>query len=134
MKGGRSHQGALCERTALQLETAKFLPREQGSDFVFPGLSGNKPISDMTLTKLLRDADVTYSVHGLRSSFRDWAADCTDCPGEVTEAALAHGNSNKLEAACRRTSFVEKRRALLHDWAEYCFSCQQKDQNNDASS
>ena len=124
MKGGRPHQVTLCERAVLQFFMAMALAREEGVDLVFPGQNGRKPISDMTLTKLLRDAKVPYSVHGFRSAFRDWAADCTDYAGEVAEAALAHVNTNKVEAAYRRTSFVEKRRALLSEWAEHCFSYQ----------
>ena len=75
---------------------------------------------DMALLKILRDMEAGATVHRLRSAFRDWVADKTDYPGEVAEAALAHANSNKVEAAYRRTDFLEKRKALMADWAAYC--------------
>jgi integrase len=78
------------------------------------------PMSDMTLLKILRDMETGVTVHGFRSTFRDWVADKTDFPGEVAEAALAHANSNKVEAAYRRTDFFEKRKALMDDWAAFC--------------
>jgi integrase len=74
----------------------------------------------MTLLKILRDMDAGVTVHGFRSAFRDWVAERTDFPGEVAEAALAHAISNKVEAAYRRTDFLEKRRALMRDWGAFC--------------
>ena len=70
--------------------------------------------------KILRDMATGSTVHGFRSAFRDWVADMTSYPGEVAEAALAHVNSNKVEAAYRRTDFLEKRKALMAEWAVYC--------------
>jgi integrase len=64
--------------------------------------------------------DLAVTVHGFRSAFRDWVADQTDYPGEVAEAALAHAIPNKVEAAYRRTDFLEKRRNLMWDWSSYC--------------
>lgn len=64
------------------------------------------------------EAGVT--VHGFRLAFRDWVADKTDYPGEVAEAALAHANSIKVEAAYRRTDFLAKRKAMMADWATFC--------------
>lgn len=97
---------------------AKF--RASGSDLVFPGQKLKKPMSDMTLLKILRDMDAGVTVHGFRSAFRDWVAEQTNYPGEVAEAALAHAIPNKVEAAYRRTDFLEKRRDLMRDWASYC--------------
>lgn len=90
------------------------------SDLVFPGQNVKKPLSDMTLLKILRDMGLGFTIHGFRSAFRDWVAEQTDYPGEVAEAALAHSVSNKVEAAYRRTDFLEKRRLLMRDWAAYC--------------
>jgi len=97
---------------------AKF--RAPGSDLVFPGQKLKKPMSDMTLLKILRDMDAGVTVHGFRSAFRDWVADQTNYPGEVAEAALAHAIPNKVEAAYRRTDFLAKRRELMSDWGRYC--------------
>jgi len=90
------------------------------TDLVFPGQSLIRPISDMTLMKVMRDFELPYTVHGFRSAFRDWVAEETSYPGEIAEAALAHAIPNKVEAAYRRTDFLEKRRALMRDWAAFC--------------
>lgn len=80
----------------------------------------NKPISDMTMTKILRDAAFEkVTVHGFRSSFTDWAAETTSVPKEVVDKALAHKLPDKVEAAYRRTDFLERRRELMMMWAEY---------------
>ena len=96
--------------------------RHHGTDLVFPSpLRPGKPMSDMTLTKLLRDlgfADRT-TVHGFRSSFRDWAAECTNAPHAVMELSLAHAVGNAVEAAYARSTLIEKRRALMEQWATY---------------
>ncbi len=87
--------------------------------------SGKKPISDMTMTKLLRDDGITdVTVHGFRSSFTDWAAESTDFPKEVVEKALAHKLPNRVEAAYRRTDFFDKRRELMLRWAVYLHAAQ----------
>jgi integrase len=87
---------------------------------VFPGSRPSQPMSDMTLTKLMRELKAPVTVHGFRSSFRDWVSEETDVQGEVAEAALAHIVHNKTEAAYRRGSLLEKRRALMNDWACFC--------------
>jgi len=119
MKMGRAHTVPLSpEAVAVFQRARKF---EVGaSDLVFPGQNVKKPLSDMTLLKILRDMDLTVTVHGFRSAFRDWAAEQTNYVGEVAEAALAHTVSNKVEAAYRRTDFLDKRRLLMRDWAEFC--------------
>ena len=94
--------------------------RAPGIDLIFPGQKSKKPMSDMTLLKILRDMNAGVTVHGFRSAFRDWVADQTNYPGEVAEAALAHAIPNKVEAAYRRTDFLAKRRDLMRDWADYC--------------
>ena len=92
------------------------------SDLVFPGQKLKRPLSDMTLLKVMRDMETGVTVHGFRSAFRDWVAEQTSYPGEVAEAALAHAVANKVEAAYRRTDFLEKRRGLMRDWAVFCGS------------
>lgn len=87
--------------------------------FVFTN-NGNKPISDMTMTKALRDCDIEdATVHGFRSAFTDWTAEKTDFPKEVADKALAHKLTNQVEAAYRRTDFFDKRRGLMTQWAKY---------------
>lgn len=82
--------------------------------------SGKKPISDTTMLKAIRDMKIDeVIVHGFRSSFADWAAECTQFHKEIAEKALAHRVPNAVEAAYRRTDFFEKRRSLMAKWAEY---------------
>lgn len=82
--------------------------------------SGAKPISDMTMTKVLRDMKIEgVTVHGFRSSFTDWAAEQTDTPKEIVDKALAHKVPNAVEAAYRRTDFFDKRRALMNLWVDH---------------
>lgn len=86
---------------------------------------GKAPISDVTMLKAIRDAKIdTITVHGFRSSFADWAAECTNVPKEVTEKALAHRIPNAVEAAYRRTDFFKKRRDLMAKWAQHVCSGQ----------
>ena len=92
------------------------------SELVFHGSKRGQPLSDMTLLKMLRDLKEPFTVHGFRSAFRDWVAEQTNFPSEVAEAALAHTIPNKVEAAYKRTDFVEKRRKLMDAWASYCGS------------
>ena len=77
-------------------------------------------MSDMTLTKLLREMREDCTTHGFRSAFRDWVSEETDHPSDVAEAALAHRARDKTEAAYRRGNLLEKRRKLMPDWAEHC--------------
>ena len=88
--------------------------------FVFPGLSTGRPLTSMALLLLLRRmkrGDIT--VHGFRSSFRDWAAETTSFPNFVVEMALAHAIGGGVEAAYRRGDLFEKRRKLMDAWAAY---------------
>lgn len=118
MKAGKEHRVPLSDRAIAIL---KGLPREKGTDFVFIGDKKGKALSNMallmTLRRMKRD-DLT--VHGFRSTFRDWAAEQTAYPNEMVEMALAHTIGDKTEAAYRRGDMVEKRRRLMADWAAFC--------------
>ena len=120
MKANVEHKVPLSSRASAILEEARRI--HDGSDLVFPSpLRPGKPMSDMTLTKLLRDlgfADRT-TVHGFRSSFRDWADECTNAPHAVMELCLAHAVGSAVEAAYARSTLLEKRRALMEQWAAY---------------
>ncbi len=121
MKAGQEHRGPLSD-VAVKLLSA--LPRREGSKVVFASPSG-KVLSDMTMSKLMKgmgykDADGRLCVpHGLRSTFRDWAAEQTSYPREVVEAALAHTNSDKVEAAYLRSDMIKKRARLMEAWATF---------------
>ena len=116
MKIRREHRVPLCGRALDILGEARKLGR--GSPFVFT-LGDGKPLFEKQLRRLLRKLDVAAVPHGFRSSFRDWAAEETDHPREVVEAALAHVVKNKVEAAYRRTDLFERRRRLMEDWSAY---------------
>jgi integrase len=120
MKSGTAHSVTLSDQAVAVLERANAL-RENAKPgaLVFPG-TGDRPLSDMTLSKVLRDAKQACTVHGFRSSFRDWAAEqCPSIPDPVAEAALAHSVSDKVVAAYKRTDFLAMRRKLLDLWGEY---------------
>lgn len=119
MKMGRTHVVPLAAETVDAFKRAEKF-KVTASDLVFPGQDVTKPQSDMTLMKILRDMELEVTVHGFRSAFRDWVAEKTDYPGEVAEAALAHAIPNKVEAAYRRTDFLDKRRLLMAEWAAFC--------------
>lgn len=118
MKAGQPHSVPLSRPALAILETMKGLFEGHAADLVFPG-TGGKLISDMTMTKALRDAGSTATVHGFRSSFRDWVAEQTSFPPEWAEAALAHALPNKVEAAYRRTKFLDQRRKLMAAWGDF---------------
>ena len=119
MKMGRVHQVPLAPQVSDAFKRAKAYSAPC-TDLVFPGMKLKRPMSDMTLLKIMRDMETGATVHGFRSAFRDWVAEETNYPGEVAEAALAHAVANKVEAAYRRTDYLEKRRALMRDWANFC--------------
>jgi integrase len=122
MKAGREHVVPLSPAALEILRAIDTIRTGRAREPVFPGQTG-KPLSDMTLSKVLKSLTSTKStVHGFRSSFRDWVAECTDWPGEVAEQALAHTIANRSEAAYRRTNFLDKRRALMGEWANYVTS------------
>lgn len=117
MKAKREHRVPLCDRALEILAEARAL--EDSSGLIFPGTRKGKPLSDMTLTKLMRELGLNAVPHGFRSSFRDWAAECTNAPHAVMEAALAHTVPNKTEAAYSRSDLFDRRRALMEQWAAY---------------
>jgi integrase len=116
MKAGREHRVPL---TPSAVALLKALPRMAGTDHVFVAARGGR-LSDMTLTAVLRRMGVDAVPHGFRSTFRDWAAECTNHAREVAEMALAHTIENKVEAAYRRGDLFTKRRRLMEDWAAFC--------------
>ena len=116
MKAKREHRVPLCRRAVEVLDAARTLG--DGNPLVFPMPSG-RPISASTLLKMLNDLRIAAVPHGFRSSFRDWAAEKTDHPREVIEAALAHVVQNKVEAAYARSDLFDRRRLLMDDWSEY---------------
>lgn len=119
MKAGKEHVIPLSPAAVEVFRRAAAL-RVEGTELVFYGQRLKRPLSDMTLLKVLRDMSLPCTVHGFRSAFRDWAAEETTHPGEVAEAALAHAIASKVEAAYRRTDFLEKRRAMMEAWARHC--------------
>lgn len=121
MKAGTAHVIPLSEAALDVLKRAKEF-RSPVSDLIFPGQNPRRQLSDMTLLKILRDKGDDYTVHGFRSSFRDWVAERTNYPSEVAEAALAHTIANKVEAAYRRTDYLDKRKPMMADWADFCLS------------
>jgi integrase len=118
MKASRQHRVPLSDSTAQIL---KELPRD-GSALVFPASRMGRALSADSLLKLLKRLRPGLTVHGLRSSFRDWAGDRTNYPRDVIEMALAHAIKDKTEAAYRRGDALEKRRRLMTEWARYCCS------------
>ncbi len=120
IKGGREHRVPLADR-AVQL--LKELGPESGNKFVFLGSAEGRGLSNMSMAAVLKRIgrdDVT--VHGFRSTFRDWAAERTGFANHIVEMALAHVIGNKVEAAYRRGDLFEKRKRLMSDWAKYCAS------------
>jgi integrase len=118
MKAGKEHRVPLSNRAVALLVA---LQEMRISDFIFPGNGSGKPLSGMAMAMQLRRMkadDIT--VHGFRSTFRDWASETTTSPHEVCEQALAHAIGNKTEAAYRRGDLFEKRRKLMDAWASYC--------------
>ena len=120
MKAGREHRVPLSGRAVTvlrELETVK------SGEFVFPGQARNKPLSNMAMEMMLRRMNIhNATVHGFRSSFRDWAGNVSNFPRELIETALAHVIGDKAEQAYRRSDALEKRRKLMDAWAAYCTS------------
>jgi integrase len=122
MKAGKEHRVPLSGR-ALAIVGEAQRGRLSETRYVFPGGKAGKPLSNMAMTEVLRRmkrSDIT--VHGFRSTFRDWAAERTNFPHEVVEMALAHAVADKVEAAYRRGDLFEKRRRLMAEWAAYCIA------------
>jgi len=119
MKAEREHRVPLCDQAIAIL---KELPREQGNGFVFIGGKQGAPLSNMAMLELMKGMRPGYVPHGFRSTFRDWAAECTGYANHIVEKALAHVVADKVEAAYRRGDLFEKRRKLMADWCRYCSS------------
>ena len=118
MKAGREHRVPLSQRATDILAR---LSEDRSGDFVFPGQRRDKPLSNMAMEMMLRRMKIeNATVHGFRSSFRDWAGNETGYPRELIETALAHVIGDKAEQAYRRSDALEKRRQLMEAWASYC--------------
>lgn len=118
MKGGEEHRVALSATAITLLEELREMSGEEG--FVFPGMKEGRPLSNMVMLMLLRRMGVPdVTVHGFRSTFRDWAGDTTDFPREVVEQALSHRIGNAVERAYRRGDALNKRKELMDAWALY---------------
>jgi integrase len=120
MKTRREHRVPLAPHAMAIITRARELSADD--EYVFPGRSAHRPLSNMTFLVALQRMGFAATAHGFRSSFCDWAAECTNFPREVCEMALAHTVGNKTEAAYRRGDLLEKRRELMLAWARYIFS------------
>lgn len=119
MKSSREHRVPLSDRAVEIL--ANVGPLGAGPDsFVFPGQKAGRPLSVMGLEMLLRRMDRDVTVHGFRSTFRDWAGEVANVPREIAETALAHQVGSSTERAYWRGDALEKRRALMQSWADFC--------------
>lgn len=118
MKAGRTHRVPLSNRAVAILNDL----RSAGAEgYVFPGRTADRPLSNMAMSMLMRRMSIkNFTVHGFRSSFRDWAGEASTFPREVAEAALAHLVGDATERAYRRGDALEKRRAMMATWAAYC--------------
>ena len=118
MKAGREHRVPLSPRAVAILRK---LEKVKVGEFVFAGQARSKPLSNMAMEMVLRRMKIAdATVHGFRSSFRDWAGNVSNFPREVTETALAHVIGDKAEQAYRRGDALEKRRKLMEAWTAYC--------------
>lgn len=120
MKAAKEHRVPLSPR-ALQI-LAELDDKFTDSDFVFPGPSHDRPLSSMALLMLLRRMETDVTTHGFRSTMRQWAAEKTEFPREVAEAALAHSIGSAVERAYQRSDLFDKRRALMDTWCDFCNS------------
>ncbi len=117
MKLGREHRIPLSRQAIAVLDAAR-CELSGGTGLIFPSKRG-KPLTDSTISKMLRENNVRCVPHGMRSSFRDWAAESSDEPREIAEHALGHVEGSASERAYRRTDYFERRRALMQEWADY---------------
>jgi integrase len=116
MKSGRPHRVPLSDEVMALLTG---LERMEGTELLFPGKKEDSPISDMTMTKIMRDMGVDAVPHGFRATFSSWTASSTAYPFEVREMALAHAIGDGTVAAYQRSDLFEKRRNLMADWAKF---------------
>lgn len=118
MKAYKEHQVPLCSRSLEILKIAHSY--EPNTQYLFS--KNAKPLSNMATAMMIRRLNEDVTVHGFRSCFRDWVSEETNHSNEVAEMALAHTISNKVEKAYRRGNLLERRRQLLQEWQDYCFS------------
>jgi integrase len=118
MKSKKEHQVPLCNRSIEILSIAKYLDPE--SEYLFS--RNGKPLSSMAMLMMVRGIKQGLTVHGFRSTFRDWVSEETEHSPEVAEMAWAHALGNKVEAAYRRGKLLERRRKLMMDWESYCLN------------
>lgn len=117
MKMKREHRVPLAPAAVAILDEARRFSGSEG--LIFPGAKAGRPLSNMVFLMALRRMGLEVTAHGFRSSFRDWAEECTDYSREVKEAALAHAVRDKVEAAYRRGDLLDARRGLMNEWADY---------------
>lgn len=121
MKAGRPHRVPLSD-LAMRVLTAIQPLHHTPDSLVFPGGKVGKPLSDVALSKALATVREGYTVHGMRSTFRDWCAERTSYASEIAEAALAHANRDKVEAAYQRSDLIDLRARLMQEWSDYIAS------------
>jgi integrase len=119
MKADREHVVPLCDE-ALEIVTKMKDWKREGSDLLFPSVRSQ--LSDVAVNKVLHSVAPDVTVHGFRSSFRIWGAETTVTPSAVLELALAHVNTNQVEAAYQRSDLLDRRRELMNAWSSYCNS------------
>ena len=117
MKASVEHRVPLSERAR---DIIAGVPKIEGTSYVFAGARAGRPLSTMAMLELLRGMRPGLTVHGFRSTFRDWAAEETNFPSEVVEMALAHTIESEVERAYRRGDLLQKRRLRMDAWAAYC--------------
>jgi integrase len=123
MKSGRPLRVPLCERAVEIVRSA--LPKAKGG-YLFPGYKEGHPLSNMAMLILLRRMSRhEITVHGFRSTFRDWVAECTEYPDSLAEEALAHIIISQTVAAYRRRDQLERRRLMMEEWGRYCSKVQE---------
>jgi integrase len=117
MKAKKEHKVPLSDQA---VEILRHLPKEEGNPHIFIGAVKGGKLNDLVLRRLLKSMGVKVTVHGFRSSFRDWAAERTNYPNHVAEQALAHTIGDAVERAYRRGNLFDKRIRLMADWARFC--------------
>jgi integrase len=122
MKAGREHRAPLTDRMLEIIDLTADAREAMGTDLLFPGAKADHPMSGMSMTMLLRRLKVDVTVHGFRSSFRDWVGEETDFAGEIAEAALAHVVGDATERAYRRGDALERRRRLMEAWEAFALA------------
>lgn len=126
MKAGQEHRVPLPPRAAAIIVEMSEI---RLNDYVFPGGKRGKPLSNMALLMLLRGLQPGITVHGFRSTFKDWASETTSFPDHISEMVLAHASADKVRAAYARSDLFRKRRELMDEWAKHCEPARKRRQN-----